>query len=70
MIHQHTLQTAASFDRIDDALRGKTDDDLSELIEDIEFILYKAKEIYNAQVSMSGGYDYDSIPYCDLPSRY
>ena len=29
MIHQHTLQTAAAFDRLDDALLGKTDDTLS-----------------------------------------
>jgi len=49
MIHQHSLQTAAAFDRIDDALLGETEDDLSELIEDLEHLLYRAKEIYNTQ---------------------
>lgn len=66
MIHQHSLQTAASFDRIDDALRGKTEDDLSELIEDLEFLLYKAKEIQNVAASMiDGSYD-EPANYCNL----
>ena len=70
MIHKHTLQTAAAFDRIDDALVGKTDDTLSELIEDLEFLLYKAKEIYNTTASFSDGSDYDSSTQCDIPQRY
>jgi len=45
MIHTHSLQTSAAFERINDALLGKTNDNLSNLIEDLEFLLYKAKEI-------------------------
>jgi hypothetical protein len=70
MIHQHTLQTAAAFDRIDDALLGKTDDSLTELMEDLEHLLYRAKEIYNTAASFSDGSDYSHVPYCDLPKRY
>ena len=70
MIHQHTLQTAAAFDRLDDALLGKTDDTLSELIEDLEYLLYKAKEIQGVSASINDGYDYDPVPHCYLPERY
>lgn len=70
MIHEHTLQTAAAFDRIDDALVGKTDDNLSELIEDLEFLLYKAKEIHDTAASFSDGSDYDPTTQCDIPQRY
>ena len=66
MIHQHSLQTAASFDRIDDALRGKTEDDLSELIEDLEFLLYKAKEIQNVTASLNDGSYDEPVNYCNL----
>jgi hypothetical protein len=69
MIHEHTLQTSAAFDRIDDALRGKTDDSLSELIEDLEFLLYKAKEIQGVSASMNDGCDYEPITYCNIPNR-
>lgn len=58
MIHKHSLQTAAAFDRINDALLGKTDDSLYELMEDLEYLLYKAKEIYNTTASFNGGFDY------------
>jgi hypothetical protein len=70
MIHQHSLQTAAAFDRIDDALLGETDDDLNELIDDLEHLLYRAKEIYNTQASFTDGSDYDPIVYCDLAERH
>jgi hypothetical protein len=70
MIHQHSLQTAAAFDRIDDALLGKTDDDLSELMEDLEHLLYRAREIYNTAAAFSDGSDYNPITQCDIPSRY
>jgi hypothetical protein len=58
MIHKHTLQTSASFDRINDALLGKTNDDLNELIEDLEYLLYKAREIKNNYLSYTYGCDY------------
>jgi hypothetical protein len=70
MIHKHSLQTAAAFDRIDDALLGKTDDDLNELIEDLEYLLYMAKKIQNVSASMHDGCDYDPVPHCDLPKRH
>lgn len=70
MIHQHTLQTSAAFDRINDALIGDTNDSLSELIEELEHLLYKAKEIKNTITAMSEGYDYQPQSYCDLPSRF
>lgn len=70
MIHQHSLQTSASFDRLDDALRGKTDDNLDELIEDLEYLLYKAKEIQLISKSIQDGSDYDPQQYCNIPSRF
>lgn len=67
MIHQHTLQTAASFDRIEDALLGKTDDSLHELIEDLEYLLNKAKNIHDMVArDHSGSYDYEDVSVCHL----
>jgi hypothetical protein len=67
MIHSHSLQTSSAFDRIEDALLGKTDDDLSELIEDLEYLLYKAKDIHNtAAASFADGSDYDPQSYCPI----
>jgi hypothetical protein len=40
-----TLQTAASFERIYDALMGETTDDLSSIILHLRELLRKAKEI-------------------------
>lgn len=70
MIHQHTLQTSAAFDRINDALIGDTNDSLSELIEELEHLLYKAKEIKNTIAAMSDGSDYNSLTHCDIPNRF
>jgi hypothetical protein len=66
MIHSHSLQTSSAFDRIEDALLGKTDDDLSELIEDLEYLLYKAKDIHNTAASFADGSDYDPQTYCPI----
>lgn len=67
MIHNHTLQTAASFDRIEDALLGKTEDDLHELIEDLEYLLNKARNIHDMVArDNSGSYDYEDVPHCEL----
>jgi hypothetical protein len=70
MIHEYTIQTAGAFDRIDDALLGKTDDDLSELMEDLEHLLYRAREIYNTAAAFSDGSDYNPVDQCDLPKSY
>jgi hypothetical protein len=70
MINQHTLQTAAAFDRIDDALLGKTQDSLSVLIEELEYLLYKAREIHDTAASMNDGSDYDPKSYCNIPERF
>lgn len=66
----HTIQTQAAFDRINDALLGKTDDNLSELIRDLNYMLWKAIEISDTKSSLDDGSDYDSIKYCDIPKRY
>jgi hypothetical protein len=66
MIHKHSLQTAAAFDRIDDALLGKTDDDLNELIEDLEYLLYKAKQIQDVAASLNDGSYDENVNYCNL----
>lgn len=70
MIHHHTLQTAAAFDRIDDALMGKTEDNLSKLVEELQLLLYKAKDIKDTAASFADGSDYDPKTYCDIPNRF
>lgn len=65
----HTLQTAAAFERITDALLGKTDDDLNQLMLDLEDLLYRAKLIHDTSASFSDGGDYDPLTYCDIPNR-
>ena len=68
MIHHHSLQTSAAFERLDDALRGKTEDDLHKLIEDLEYLLYKARQIQDISTSFNDGSDYDPITYCEIPN--
>jgi len=70
MIHQHTLQTAAAFERISDALLGKTDDDLNQLMLDLEDLLYRAKVIHDTAASFSDAGDYNPLAYCDIPKRF
>jgi len=65
----HSLQTAAAFERISDALLGKTDDDLSQLMQDLEDLLYRAKLIHDTSASFSDGCDYDPLTYCNIPKR-
>lgn len=63
----HTLQTGAAIERLNDALLGKTSDDLSLLIKDLEVLLIRAKEIMNITSSVNhGGADYDEKFSCDL----
>lgn len=40
-----TIQTQAAFERIEEALTGKTSDDLYELIESLKLMTKKAEEI-------------------------
>lgn len=70
MTRPHSLQTAAAFDRIDDALMGRTDDSLSELIKDLNYMLWKAIEISDTKSSLDDGSDYDQQTYCNIPKRY
>ena len=70
MIHQHSLQTAAAFDRIDDALMGKTEDNLSKLVEELQLLLYKAKQIKDTTASFVDGSDYDPQNYCNIPTKF
>lgn len=64
----HTLQTAAAFDRLNDALKGNTNDDLKEIIENLEYYLYRAKQIYNATAADNVGSDYAPTTHYDLPN--
>ena len=67
-----TIQTTSAFERIDEALIGKTEDDLDEIIQNLDNLLHKAKKIKN--FCNSNAYDGDFIepeaiyPYCDLPN--
>jgi hypothetical protein len=49
-----TLQTAAAFERIYDALMGSTTDDLSSLILHLEELERKAKEIKDVTAEVDG----------------
>jgi len=47
MSEQLTIQTVAAFQRIQEALLGKTDDSFEELISNLNYLLEKAKDIKN-----------------------
>lgn len=70
MIKQHTLQTLSAFDRIYDALRGQTDDNLDNIIDELEYLLYIAKDIHDREASITDGSDYEPPNYCKIPHRY
>ena len=55
MEKQLTLQTAAAFERVYDALMGKTDDDLSILALHLEELNRKAKEIQDVSACLLSG---------------
>lgn len=50
-----TLQTLAAFERIQDALVGKTDDDLEVLMRSLEELLDKARDIQNVSACLLSG---------------
>jgi hypothetical protein len=50
-----SLQTAAAFERVYDALMGKTDDDLSILALHLEELNRKAKEIQDVSACLESG---------------
>jgi hypothetical protein len=50
-----SLQTAAAFERVYDALIGKTDDDLSILALHLEELTRKAKEIQDVSACLLSG---------------
>lgn len=50
-----TLQTAAAFERIYEALVGKTDDDLSSLSLHLQELLNKAQEIQEISSCFNSG---------------
>ncbi len=70
MTHNHSVQTQAAFDRINDALLGKTDDNLSQIIKDLNYMLWKAIEISDTKSSLDDGSDYDPPNYCNIPDRF
>lgn len=50
-----TLQTAAAFERIQEALLGKTEDDLKYLSMHLEELLLKAKEVQEVSACLISG---------------
>jgi hypothetical protein len=50
-----TLQTAAAFERVYDALMGRTEDDLSALALHLEELSRKAKEVQDVSACLSSG---------------
>ena len=50
-----TLQTAAAFERIYDALMGRTEDDLSALTLHLEELSRKAKEVQDVSACLISG---------------
>lgn len=50
-----TLQTAAAFERIQQALLGQTDDDLKLLMLHLDQLLQKATDIHNISASTQIG---------------
>jgi hypothetical protein len=50
-----TLQTAAAFERIYDALMGRTEDDLSTLTLHLEELSRKAKEVQEVSACLISG---------------
>lgn len=55
MEKQLTLQTAAAFERINDALMGKTEDDLKSLSLSLEELLRKAREVQQVSACFISG---------------
>lgn len=47
MSEELTIQTIAAFQRIQEALLGKTEDSFEELISNLNYLLNKAKDIQN-----------------------
>lgn len=55
MTHNLSLQTAAAFERVYDALMGRTDDDLSILALHLKELTRKAKEIQDVSACLESG---------------
>jgi hypothetical protein len=55
MPNKLTLQTAAAFDRISDAIMGRTEDDLSSLVLHLEELSRKAKEVQDVSACLISG---------------
>jgi hypothetical protein len=59
MVYSHTANTSLSFQQIENALKGATQDDLNTLVSEIKVLYEKAltiQEIYNEY--NSGSYDF------------
>jgi hypothetical protein len=55
MEKQLTLQTAAAFERVYDALMGRTEDDLGSLALHLEELSRKAKEVQEVSACLISG---------------
>jgi hypothetical protein len=59
MVYSHTSQTELSFQQIENALKGATQDDLKNLVREIEALHKKALEIQAlCKEFATGSYDY------------
>lgn len=64
MLNNHSHQTREAFRRIEDALAGRTDDDLCCLMEELGSLYKRAQDIHNMRASLIDGSEYQ------IPSRY
>lgn len=65
-----TSQTQSALNVIQNVLVNATDDDLNEVIQKLEDLLFTAKEIANTTASINDGSDYNPLTYCNIPKRY
>jgi len=65
-----TTQTQLAFGTIKKVLVNSTEDNLDEIIENLESLLFTAKEIANTVASIKDGSDYDPQTYCNIPTRF
>jgi hypothetical protein len=64
MLNNYSHQTTEAFRRIEDALAGRTDDDLCCLKEELGSLYKRAQDIHNMRASLIDGSDYQ------IPHRY
>ncbi len=61
-----TQQAQLAFNVIQNILTNETEDSLNEIVENLETLLYKAKQIVNVSASIQDGSDYDLSNSCEI----